>query len=201
MELDYGLSDYMHVMVITVNPGTPLSLQLDREMPWLACKLKVAIPDRYRRLITFSHRGSIELDYGLSDYMHVTVITVNPGTPLSLQLDREMPWLACKLKVAIPDRYRRLITFSHRGSMELDYGSSDYMHITVITVNRFSKDFSSERMWWSLKGQRFVFGGVVASIFTMSSQFCHGCLRYPWCGRNCLFRMSSWCMRGWWCSW
>ena len=33
--------------------------------------------------------------------------------------------------------------------MGLDYGLSDYMHITVIIVNRFSKDFSSERMWWS----------------------------------------------------
>ena len=33
--------------------------------------------------------------------------------------------------------------------MGLDYGSSDYMHIMVITVNRLSKDFSSERMWWS----------------------------------------------------
>ena len=73
-----------------------------------------------------------------------------PGTPLSLQLDREMPRLACKLKVAVPDRYRSLITFSHRGSTGLDYGLSDYMHVTVITVlNRFSKDFSSERMWWS----------------------------------------------------
>ena len=73
-----------------------------------------------------------------------------PGTPLSLQLDREMPRLACKPKVAIPDRYQSLITFSHRGSMGLDYGSSDYMHVTVITVlNLFSKDFSSERMWWS----------------------------------------------------
>ena len=73
-----------------------------------------------------------------------------PGTPLSLQLDREMPRLACKLKVAIPDCYRSLITFSHRGSTGLDYGLSDYMHVTVITIlNRFSKDFSSERMWWS----------------------------------------------------
>ena len=67
-----------------------------------------------------------------------------------MQLDREMPWLACKLKVAVPDRYRSLITFSHRESMGLDYGSSDYMHVTVITVlNHFSKDSSSERMWWS----------------------------------------------------
>ena len=33
--------------------------------------------------------------------------------------------------------------------MGLDYGSSDYMHVMFITVNRFSKDFSSERMWWS----------------------------------------------------
>ena len=73
-----------------------------------------------------------------------------PGTPLSLQLDREMPRLACKLKVAVPDHYRSLITFSHRGSTGLDYGSSDYMHVTVITVlNRFSEDFSSKRMWWS----------------------------------------------------
>ena len=73
-----------------------------------------------------------------------------PGTPLSLQLDREMPRLACKLKVAVPDHYWSLITFSHRGSTGLDYGSSDHMHVTVITVlNRFSKDFSSERMWWS----------------------------------------------------
>ena len=73
-----------------------------------------------------------------------------PGTPLSLQLDREMPRLACKFKVAVPDRYWSLITFSHRGSMGLDYGSSDYMHVMVITVlNCFSKDFSSERMWWS----------------------------------------------------
>ena len=70
-----------------------------------------------------------------------------------------MPLLARKLKIAVPDHYRRLITFSHRGSMGLDYGSSDYMHITVITVNHFSKDFSSERMWWSWKGPRFVFGG------------------------------------------
>ena len=31
--------------------------------------------------------------------------------------------------------------------MGLDYGSFDYMHVTVITVNRFSKDFSSGR--WS----------------------------------------------------
>ena len=72
-----------------------------------------------------------------------------PGAPLSLQLGREMPRLACKLKVAVPDRYRRLITFSHRGGMGLDYGSSDLMHVTVITVNRFSRDFPSERMWWS----------------------------------------------------
>ena len=57
-----------------------------------------------------------------------------PGTPLSLQLDRETPWLACKLKVAIPDRYQSLITFSNRESMGLDYGSSDYMHVTVIMV-------------------------------------------------------------------
>ena len=33
--------------------------------------------------------------------------------------------------------------------MGLDYGSSDYMYATVFTVNRFLKDFSSERMWWS----------------------------------------------------
>ena len=34
--------------------------------------------------------------------------------------------------------------------MGLDYGSFDYMHVMVIAVlNRFSKDFSSERMWWS----------------------------------------------------
>ena len=34
--------------------------------------------------------------------------------------------------------------------MGLDYGLSDYMHVMVITVlNHFSKDFSSERMWWS----------------------------------------------------
>ena len=34
--------------------------------------------------------------------------------------------------------------------MGLDYGSSDYMHVMVITVlHRFSNDFSSERMWWS----------------------------------------------------
>ena len=71
-----------------------------------------------------------------------------PGTPLSLQLDREMPLLACKLKVAIPERHQSLITFSHRGSMGLDYSSSDYMHVMVITVlNHFPKDFSSERMW------------------------------------------------------
>ena len=57
-----------------------------------------------------------------------------PGTPLSLQLDRKMPWLACNLRVAIPDRYRSLITFSHRESMGLDYGSSDCMHVAVITV-------------------------------------------------------------------
>ena len=53
-----------------------------------------------------------------------------------------------------------------------DYGLSDYMHVMVITVlNRFSKDFSSERMWWSSKGLRFVFGGVMASTFTKSSRF------------------------------
>ena len=34
--------------------------------------------------------------------------------------------------------------------MQSDYGSSDYMHVTVIMVlNHFSKDFSFERMWWS----------------------------------------------------
>ena len=33
--------------------------------------------------------------------------------------------------------------------MGLDYGSSAYMHVTVITISHFSKDFSSERMWWS----------------------------------------------------
>ena len=65
-----------------------------------------------------------------------------PGTPLSLQLDREMPRLACKLKAAVPDRYRSLITFSHRGSTGRDNGSSDYMHVMVFTVlNRFSKGF------------------------------------------------------------
>ena len=47
-----------------------MSLQLDREMPWLARKLKVAIPDRYRSLITFSHRESMGLDYSLYGYMH-----------------------------------------------------------------------------------------------------------------------------------
>ena len=57
-----------------------------------------------------------------------------PGTPLSLQLDREMPWLAHKLKVAVPDCYQSLITFSHRKNTQSDYGSSDYMHVTVITV-------------------------------------------------------------------
>ena len=73
-----------------------------------------------------------------------------PSTPLSLQLDREMPRLTCKLKVAVLDRYRSLITFSHRGSRGLDYGLSDYINVTVITVlNCFPKDFSSERMWWS----------------------------------------------------
>ena len=51
-------------------PGTPLSLQLDREMPWLAHKLKVAVPGRYRSLITFSHRESMGLDYGLYGYTH-----------------------------------------------------------------------------------------------------------------------------------
>ena len=57
-----------------------------------------------------------------------------PGTPLSLQLDREMPWLASKLRVAVPDRYQSLITFSHRESMGLDYGSLDYTHVMVIMV-------------------------------------------------------------------
>ena len=34
--------------------------------------------------------------------------------------------------------------------MDLDYGLSDYMHVTVIMVLiRFPKDFSPERMWWS----------------------------------------------------
>ena len=51
-----------------------------------------------------------------------------PGTPLSLQLDREMPWLAHKLKVAVSDCYQSLITFSHRESMGLDYSSYGYMH-------------------------------------------------------------------------
>ena len=57
-----------------------------------------------------------------------------PGTPLSLQLDRERPWLAHKLMVAIPDHYWSLITFSHRESMGLDYGSYGYTHVTVIAV-------------------------------------------------------------------
>ena len=70
-----------------------------------------------------------------------------PGTPLSLQLDREMPQLARKRKVAVPDRRQRLITFSHGGNVGFDYGSSDHTFATIFTVNRFSKDFSSGRMW------------------------------------------------------
>ena len=108
-------------------------------------------PGARRSLVSWSVRlsleGSLPQHRGYSKNYQANHA---PGTPLSLQLDREMPWLAHKLKVAVPDRYQSLITFSNRESMGLDYGLSDYMHVTVITVLIcFSKDFSSERMWWS----------------------------------------------------
>ena len=55
--------------------------------------------------------------------------------------------------------------------MGFDYGSSDHTYATIFTVNRFSKDFSLERMWWSRKGPRFLLG--VASILLKS--FPHRC--------------------------
>ena len=69
-----------------------------------------------------------------------------------------MPQLARKRKVAVPDRRQRLITFSHGGNAGFDYGSSDHTYATIFTVNRFSKDFSSGRMWWSRKGPRICWG-------------------------------------------
>ena len=66
-----------------------------------------------------------------------------------LQLDREMPQLARKRKVVVPDRRQCLITFPHGESVGFDYGSSDHTYVTTFTVNRFSKDFSLKRMWWS----------------------------------------------------
>ena len=88
-----------------------------------------SFPSQLVRLVI--PEGSLPQHRGCSENYQANHV---PGTPLSLQLDREMPWLACKLKVAVPDHYRSLITFSHRESMGLDYGSSDYMHVMVITV-------------------------------------------------------------------
>ena len=88
-----------------------------------------------------------------------------PGTPLSLQLDREMPWLAGKLKVAIPDRYRSLITFSHRKNTQSDYSSSDYMHVMVITVlNPFFKGFFLREDVVVLKRTEICFGRGTVGI-------------------------------------
>ena len=42
--------------------------------------------------------------------------------------------------------------------MGFDYGSSDHTYATIFIVNRFSKDFSSGRMWWSEKDREFVGG-------------------------------------------
>ena len=42
--------------------------------------------------------------------------------------------------------------------LTLHPSSSDHTYATIFTVNRFSKDFSSGRMWWSRKGPRICWG-------------------------------------------
>ena len=76
-----------------------------------------------------------------------------------------MPWLAGNLKVAVPDQYRSLITFSHRKNTQSDYSSSDYMHVTVIMVlNRFFKGFFLRQDVVVLKRTEICFGQGTASI-------------------------------------